>query len=132
MTVADLIRAQVDALPEEMQREALDFLLFLRMKAAHAGHVSGADPNMLRFFGGSAGLSRPHPGSARTGTRALVIRRAAPARHQHMYRDTARQECRMACTPALGAIRTGAMNDAGPVVNTLQVLGRFCLFRELK
>jgi hypothetical protein len=51
MTVADLIRAQVDALPEEMQREALDFLLFLRMKAAHAGHVSGADPNMLRFFG---------------------------------------------------------------------------------
>ncbi len=24
---------------------------FLRMKAAHAGHVSGADPNMLRFFG---------------------------------------------------------------------------------
>ncbi|GEM_PF-2199997 len=51
MTVADLIRAQADALPEEMQREALDFLLFLRMKAAHAGHVSGADPNMLRFFG---------------------------------------------------------------------------------
>ena len=51
MTVADLIRAQVDALPEEMQREALDFLLFLRMKAAHAGHVSGADPNMLRCFG---------------------------------------------------------------------------------
>jgi hypothetical protein len=51
MTVADLIRAQADALPEEMQREALDFLLFLRMKAAHAGRVSGADPEMLRFFG---------------------------------------------------------------------------------
>ena len=51
MTVADLIRAQADALPEEMQREALDFLLFLRMKAAHAGHVSGADAEMLRFFG---------------------------------------------------------------------------------
>jgi len=51
MTVADLIRAQVDALPEAMQREALDFLLFLRMKAAHAGHVSGADAEMLRYFG---------------------------------------------------------------------------------
>jgi len=51
MTVADLIRAQADALPEEMQREALDFLLFLRMKAANAGHVSGADPEMLRVFG---------------------------------------------------------------------------------
>jgi len=51
MTVPDLIRAQADALPEEMQREALDFLLFLRMNAAHAGRVSGADPNMLRFFG---------------------------------------------------------------------------------
>ncbi len=51
MTVADLIRAQADALPEEMQREALDFLLFLRMKAANAGHVNGADPEMLRFFG---------------------------------------------------------------------------------
>ena len=51
MTVADLIRAQADALPEELQREALDFLLFLRMKAAHAGHVSGADSNMQRFFG---------------------------------------------------------------------------------
>jgi hypothetical protein len=34
-----------------MQREALDFLLFLRMKAANAGHVSGADPEMLRLFG---------------------------------------------------------------------------------
>ena len=51
MNVADLIRAQVDALPEEMQRQALDYLLFLRMKAAHAGHVSGADPEMLRYFG---------------------------------------------------------------------------------
>ncbi|MCM2308361.1 MAG: hypothetical protein NDI91_12975 [Sulfuritalea sp.] len=51
MTVVDLIRAQADALPEDMQREALDFLLFLRMKAAHAGHVSGADTEMLRFFG---------------------------------------------------------------------------------
>jgi hypothetical protein len=51
MTVADLIRAQADALPEEMQREALDFLLFLRMKATHAGHVCGADSEMLRFFG---------------------------------------------------------------------------------
>lgn len=51
MTVADLIRTQVDALPEDMQREVLDFLLFLRMKAAHAGHVSGADPEMLRYFG---------------------------------------------------------------------------------
>ena len=51
MTVADLIRTQAVALPEEMQREALDFLLFLRMKAAHAGHVSGADSEMLRFFG---------------------------------------------------------------------------------
>jgi hypothetical protein len=51
MTVADLIRNRVDALPEEMQREALDFLLFLRMKATHADHVSGADPNMLRFIG---------------------------------------------------------------------------------
>lgn len=50
MTVADLIRAQVDALPEAMQREALDFLLFLRMKATHAGHISGADPDMLRYF----------------------------------------------------------------------------------
>jgi hypothetical protein len=51
MTVADLIRTQADALPEDLQREALDFLLFLRMKAAHAGRVSGADPDMLRFFG---------------------------------------------------------------------------------
>jgi hypothetical protein len=51
MTVVDLIRAQVDALPEELQHEALDFLLFLRMKAAHAGHISGADPEMLRYFG---------------------------------------------------------------------------------
>jgi hypothetical protein len=51
MTVAELIRAQADALPEDMQREALDFLLFLRMKAAHAGRVSGADTEMLRFFG---------------------------------------------------------------------------------
>lgn len=51
MTVADLIHAQVDALPEDMQREALDFLLFLRMKAAHGGHVSGADSEMLRYFG---------------------------------------------------------------------------------
>jgi hypothetical protein len=51
MTVAELIRAQVDALPEDMQREALDFLLFLRMKATHAGHVCGADTEMLRFFG---------------------------------------------------------------------------------
>lgn len=51
MTVVDLIRAQADALPEEMQREALDFLLFLRMKATHAGHVSGADTEMLRCFG---------------------------------------------------------------------------------
>ncbi|WP_131111809.1 hypothetical protein [Sulfuricystis thermophila] len=51
MTVAELIRAQADALPEDMQREALDFLLFLRMKAAHAGRVSGADMEMLRFFG---------------------------------------------------------------------------------
>jgi len=51
MTVADLIRAQADALPEDMQREALDFLLFLRMKAAHGGHVSGADVDMLRHFG---------------------------------------------------------------------------------
>jgi hypothetical protein len=39
-----------------MQREALDFLLFLRMKAAHAGHVNGADPNMLRFFGAAPGF----------------------------------------------------------------------------
>ncbi|MBU1665554.1 MAG: hypothetical protein KKG92_09145 [Gammaproteobacteria bacterium] len=44
MTVADLIRTQADALPEEMQREALDFLLFPRMKATHAGHLSGAAP----------------------------------------------------------------------------------------
>jgi len=51
MTVADLIRTQADALPEEMQREALDFLLFLRMKATHAGHLSGADSEMLRLFG---------------------------------------------------------------------------------
>lgn len=51
MTVADLIRAQADALPEALQREALDFLLFLRMKAAHGGHISGADPEMLRYFG---------------------------------------------------------------------------------
>jgi len=51
MTVADLIRAQADALPEDLQREALDFLLFLRMKAAHSGHVSGADAEMLRYFG---------------------------------------------------------------------------------
>lgn len=51
MTVADLIRSQADALPEALQREALDFLLFLRMKAAHEGHVSGADGEMLRFFG---------------------------------------------------------------------------------
>lgn len=46
MTVAELIRAQADALPEDMQREAFDFLLFLPMKAthvAHAGRVSGAD-----------------------------------------------------------------------------------------
>ncbi len=51
MTVADLIRTQVDALPEDLQREALDFLLFLRMKATHAGRVCGADMDMLRFFG---------------------------------------------------------------------------------
>lgn len=51
MTVADLIRTQADALPEDMQLEALDFLLFLRMKATHAGRVSGADMDMLRFFG---------------------------------------------------------------------------------
>ncbi len=51
MTVAELIRTQADALPEELQREALDFLLFLRMKAAHGGHVSGADSEMLRLFG---------------------------------------------------------------------------------
>jgi hypothetical protein len=51
MTVADLIRTQADALPEDLQREALDFLLFLRMKAAHAGRVSGADIDMLRCFG---------------------------------------------------------------------------------
>ena len=51
MTVADLIRAQADALREEMPREALDFLLFLRMKAANAVHVSGTDPEMLRLFG---------------------------------------------------------------------------------
>ncbi|MDP1654024.1 MAG: hypothetical protein Q8L56_14990 [Rhodocyclaceae bacterium] len=51
MTVVDLIRAQADSLPDDMQREALDFLLFLRMKATHGGHVSGADPEMLRFFG---------------------------------------------------------------------------------
>jgi hypothetical protein len=51
MTVADLIRAQADALPENMQREVLDFMLFLRMKAAHGGHVNGADAEMLRYFG---------------------------------------------------------------------------------
>lgn len=51
MTVTELIRAQADALPEDMQREALDFLLFLHMKAAHAGRVSGADTEMLRYFG---------------------------------------------------------------------------------
>ena len=51
MTVADLIRAQAEALPADMQREALDFLIFLRMKAAHGGHVSGADAEMLRYFG---------------------------------------------------------------------------------
>lgn len=51
MTVADLIRIQADALPEDFQREALDFLLFLRMKAAHGGHVIGADAEMLRYFG---------------------------------------------------------------------------------
>ncbi len=51
MTVADLIRSQIDDLPEDMQREALDFLLFLRMKAAHGGRVSGADMDMLSLFG---------------------------------------------------------------------------------
>jgi len=51
MTLADLIRAQADALPEALQREALDFVLFLRMKAARAGHVSGADAEMLCLFG---------------------------------------------------------------------------------
>jgi hypothetical protein len=51
MTVVDLIHAQADALPEDVQREALDFLLFLRMKATHAGCISGADPEMLHFFG---------------------------------------------------------------------------------
>jgi hypothetical protein len=57
MTVAELIRAQADALPEDMQREDLDFLLFLRMKAAHAGRVSGADTAMLRFFGAAPEFS---------------------------------------------------------------------------
>ena len=51
MTVADLIRAQADALPEDMQREVLDFMLFLRMKATHGGHVVGGDAEMLRHFG---------------------------------------------------------------------------------
>jgi hypothetical protein len=62
MTVAELIRAQVDALPEEMQREALDFLLFLRMKATHAGHVCGADTEMLRFFGAAPDFPDRIPG----------------------------------------------------------------------
>lgn len=61
MTVADLIRAQVEALPEEMQREALDFLLFLRMKAADAGHVSDADTEMLRYFGAAPRFSDRMP-----------------------------------------------------------------------
>ena len=51
MTVAELIRAQADALFEDMQREIFDFLLFLRMKAAHAGRVNEADTAMLRYFG---------------------------------------------------------------------------------
>jgi hypothetical protein len=63
MTVADLIRAQADALPEDMQREALDFLLFLRMKASHAGRVSGADPEMLRFFGAAPEFPDRQPDS---------------------------------------------------------------------
>lgn len=61
MTVADLIRAQADALPEDLQHEALDFLLFLRMKAAHAGRVSGADPEMLRYFGAIPDFPEPTP-----------------------------------------------------------------------